>query len=169
MRGSGLYREVGKSTFLPGRSQGRPPRGAAPPAFVRQGRGGAGGQGRNPTSRAASRRRGIPGQEERPAALAKRSGRALLEFCDPRPEWEVEGLNKEQLVEKLAARTGMTKRDAMDTLNTALDTVVASLKKGEKVTLVGFGTFLVRRRSPPAGGGSRSSSPSSLSSPSRYC
>ena len=81
----------------------------------------------------------------------------------------MEGLNKEQLVEKLAARTGMTKRDAMDTLNTALDTVVASHKKGEKVTLVGFGTFLVRRRSPPAGGGSRSSSPSSLSSPSRYC
>ena len=81
----------------------------------------------------------------------------------------MEGLNKEQLVEKLAARTGMTKRDAMDALNTTLDTIAASLKKGEKVTLVGFGTFLVRRRSPPAGGGSRSSSPSSLSSPSRYC
>ena len=99
----------------------------------------------------------------------KGRGRALLEFCDPRPEWEVEGLNEEQLAEKLAARTGMTKRDAMDALNTTLDTIAASLKKGEKVTLVGFGTFLVRRRSPPAGGGSRSSSPSSLSSPSRYC
>jgi len=73
----------------------------------------------------------------------------------------VEELNKEQLVERLAARTGMTKKDA--------DTVTASLKKGEELTLVGFGTFLVRRRSPPAGGGSRSSSPSSLSSPSRYC
>ena len=81
----------------------------------------------------------------------------------------MEGLNEEQLAEKLAARTGMTKRDAMDALNTTLDTIAASLKKGEKVTLVGFGTFLVRRRSPPAGSGSRSSSPSSLSSPSRYC
>ncbi len=55
-------------------------------------------------------------------------------------------MNKEQLVEKLAAKTGMTKKGAMDAINTTLDTVTASLKKGEKVTLVGFGTFLVRRR-----------------------
>jgi len=34
----------------------------------------------------------------------------------------------------------------MDAINTTLDTITASLKKGEKVTLVGFGTFLVRRR-----------------------
>jgi len=55
-------------------------------------------------------------------------------------------LNKEQLVERLAAKTGMTKKDAMEAINTTLDTVSASLRKGEKVTLVGFGTFLVRRR-----------------------
>ena len=55
-------------------------------------------------------------------------------------------MNKEQLVERLAAKTGMTKKDAMEAINTTLDTVSASLRKGEKVTLVGFGTFLVRRR-----------------------
>lgn len=55
-------------------------------------------------------------------------------------------MNKEQLVEKVAAKTGLTKKDAMDAVNTTLDTVTGSLKKGEKVTLVGFGTFLVRRR-----------------------
>ena len=55
-------------------------------------------------------------------------------------------MNKEQLVEKVAAKAGMTKKGAMDAINTTLDSIVGSLKKGEKVTLVGFGTFLVRRR-----------------------
>jgi DNA-binding protein HU-beta len=55
-------------------------------------------------------------------------------------------MNKEQLVEQVADKTGATKKDAMDVLNTALDLVSGALKKGDKVTLVGFGTFLVRRR-----------------------
>ena len=55
-------------------------------------------------------------------------------------------MNKEQLVEKVADKTGATKKDAMDILNTALDMVATTLKRGEKVTLVGFGTFLVRKR-----------------------
>ena len=55
-------------------------------------------------------------------------------------------MNKEQLVEKLAAKTGMTKKGSMDAINTTLGTITASLRKGEKVTLVGFGTFLVLRR-----------------------
>lgn len=55
-------------------------------------------------------------------------------------------MNKEQLVEKVADKTGATKKDALDMLNTSLDMVAATLKKGEKVTLVGFGTFLVRKR-----------------------
>jgi DNA-binding protein HU-beta len=55
-------------------------------------------------------------------------------------------MNKEQLVERVAEKTGATKKDAMEVLNSALDLVTVSLKKGEKVTLVGFGTFLVRKR-----------------------
>jgi DNA-binding protein HU-beta len=55
-------------------------------------------------------------------------------------------MNKEQLVERVADKTGATKKDATDILNAALDMVSGSLKKGEKVTLVGFGTFLVRKR-----------------------
>ncbi len=54
-------------------------------------------------------------------------------------------MNKEELVERIATKTGLTKKDALDAVNTTLDTVTISLKKGEKVTLVGFGTFLVRR------------------------
>jgi DNA-binding protein HU-beta len=55
-------------------------------------------------------------------------------------------MNKEQLVEKVADKTGATKKDALEVLNTALDLITGALRKGDKVTLVGFGTFLVRRR-----------------------
>lgn len=55
-------------------------------------------------------------------------------------------MNKEQLVEKVADRTGATKKDALEVLNTALDLITGALRKGDKVTLVGFGTFLVRKR-----------------------
>lgn len=55
-------------------------------------------------------------------------------------------MNKEQLVDKVADKTGATKKDALEVVNTALDLITAALKKGEKVTLVGFGTFLVRKR-----------------------
>jgi len=50
------------------------------------------------------------------------------------------------LVDRIASKTGLTKKDALDAVNTTLDTVTVTLRKGEKVTLVGFGTFLVRRR-----------------------
>ena len=55
-------------------------------------------------------------------------------------------MNKEQLVERVAEKTGATKKDVADVLNSALEMISAALKKGEKVTLVGFGTFLVRKR-----------------------
>lgn len=55
-------------------------------------------------------------------------------------------MNKEQLVEKVSGKTGTTKKDALNVINTALDLVGSALKKGDKVTLVGFGTFLVRKR-----------------------
>ena len=54
-------------------------------------------------------------------------------------------MNKEELVDRIASKTGLTKKDALDAVNTTLDTVTVTLKKGDKVTLVGFGTFLVRR------------------------
>jgi DNA-binding protein HU-beta len=55
-------------------------------------------------------------------------------------------MNKEQLVERVAEKTGATKKDVADVVNCALDMVSGALKKGEKVTLVGFGTFLTRKR-----------------------
>ncbi|MDR7549489.1 MAG: HU family DNA-binding protein [Armatimonadota bacterium] len=55
-------------------------------------------------------------------------------------------MNKEQLIERVADKTGATKKDAMEILNAALELIAGGLKRGEKITLVGFGTFLVRKR-----------------------
>ncbi|GBD29670.1 DNA-binding protein HU [bacterium HR32] len=55
-------------------------------------------------------------------------------------------MNKEQLIERVATKTGLSKKDASAALDAILDGITGALKKGEKVTLVGFGTFTVRRR-----------------------
>ncbi|MCS7235055.1 MAG: HU family DNA-binding protein [Armatimonadota bacterium] len=55
-------------------------------------------------------------------------------------------MNKEQLIERVASKTGLSKKDANAALDAILDGITSALKKGEKVTLVGFGTFTVRRR-----------------------
>jgi DNA-binding protein HU-beta len=53
---------------------------------------------------------------------------------------------KADLVDKLADMAGMTKVDSAKALDTLADIVIASLKRGEKVTWTGFGTFEVRSR-----------------------
>ncbi len=60
-------------------------------------------------------------------------------------------MNKQSLVDALAKKTGMTKKDSSDALETILNTVIDELKKGEKVTITGFGTFEVRHRKARAG------------------
>jgi DNA-binding protein HU-beta len=55
-------------------------------------------------------------------------------------------MTKAELIDKIASSVGLTKADAMKVLDTTLNSVKASLKKGQKVTLVGFGTFSVVKR-----------------------
>jgi DNA-binding protein HU-beta len=55
-------------------------------------------------------------------------------------------LNKAELVARVARDTGLTKADVLRALDGVLDQVGRSLKKGEPVKLVDFGTFLVSRR-----------------------
>lgn len=55
-------------------------------------------------------------------------------------------MNKQDMVNSLANATGATKVMAAQMLDTFVDLVTKSLKKGDKVTLTGFGTFEVRRR-----------------------
>ena len=55
-------------------------------------------------------------------------------------------MNKAELVAAVAAKTGDTKKNAEEVVNAFVDVVTASLKKGGKVQLVGFGTLEVRKR-----------------------
>ena len=55
-------------------------------------------------------------------------------------------MNKSDLIAAMAAKTGSTKKDAEATLNAFVDVVTEELKKGEKIQLVGFGTFEVSER-----------------------
>ena len=55
-------------------------------------------------------------------------------------------MNKVQLVEAVAAAGKLTKKDAEIAVKAVTDSIVAALKNGEKVQLVGFGTFEVKER-----------------------
>ena len=55
-------------------------------------------------------------------------------------------MNKSQLVAAMAEKTEMTKKDVEACLNAFTGVVTETLKKGEKVQLVGFGTFEVKDR-----------------------
>jgi len=55
-------------------------------------------------------------------------------------------MNKGELIDKIAKDSKISKVQASNALNSALDGVLSTLKKGNKVTLVGFGTFSVSSR-----------------------
>ena len=55
-------------------------------------------------------------------------------------------MKKAELIEAVAAKTGLTKADAGRALNATLEVIEGALKKGNKVPLVGFGTFAVSKR-----------------------
>lgn len=55
-------------------------------------------------------------------------------------------MNKGDLVGKLAKDAGITKSKSEAAVKSMLQSITASLKKGQKVTIVGFGTFSVARR-----------------------
>jgi DNA-binding protein HU-beta len=55
-------------------------------------------------------------------------------------------MNKADIVDKVAAEAGITKTQASTALDAAVNSITSSLKKGERVTLVGFGTFSTSQR-----------------------
>lgn len=55
-------------------------------------------------------------------------------------------MNKAELVAEVAAKSGLTKKDAEKALAAVIDSITGALKKGDKVQLVGFGTFDVKKR-----------------------
>ena len=55
-------------------------------------------------------------------------------------------MNKAELVAAVAAKTGETKKAAEASVNAFVEVVTEALKKGDKIQLVGFGSFEVRKR-----------------------
>ena len=55
-------------------------------------------------------------------------------------------MNKGELVDAIAEQANLTKKEADAVLSTALDTIVEAVTSGDKVTLVGFGSFEKRER-----------------------
>ena len=55
-------------------------------------------------------------------------------------------MNKNDLIAAVADKSGLSKKDAEKAVNATISSISDSLKKGEKVQLVGFGTFEVKNR-----------------------
>jgi DNA-binding protein HU-beta len=60
-------------------------------------------------------------------------------------------MNRQELIEALAAKTDNTKAGADRNIAAIIEIITATLKKGDKLALVGFGTFEVRKRAARAG------------------
>ena len=59
--------------------------------------------------------------------------------------------NKNDLIGSVADKTGLTKAQAGEAVDAVLDAITDSLKRGEEVRLVGFGTFAVSQRKASTG------------------
>ena len=55
-------------------------------------------------------------------------------------------MNKGELIDAVAAAADLTKSDATKAVEAFVDTVTRALKKGEQVSIVGFGSFSVKAR-----------------------
>lgn len=55
-------------------------------------------------------------------------------------------MNKSELVAMMSTKANLTKKDSESALNALVEAITETMKKGEKVSLVGFGTFETRKR-----------------------
>jgi DNA-binding protein HU-beta len=60
-------------------------------------------------------------------------------------------MNKSELIDAIAGKASLTKTDAAQALDAVISAVGEALKKGDSVTLVGFGTFSVKERAARTG------------------
>ncbi len=60
-------------------------------------------------------------------------------------------MNKQELLSAISEKSGLTKKDSEAALAAFIETVQESLKKGDKVQLIGFGSFEVRERAARSG------------------
>jgi DNA-binding protein HU-beta len=60
-------------------------------------------------------------------------------------------MNKGNLIDELSAETGLSKADAQRAIDAFTTTIAKALKKGDTVSLIGFGTFSVKKRAARTG------------------
>ena len=68
-------------------------------------------------------------------------------------------MNKTELIASVAQKSDLTKKDAEKAVKAVFDAVSESLKKGDKVQIIGFGTFEVRARKAREGRNPRNNKP----------
>jgi len=68
-------------------------------------------------------------------------------------------MNKQDLIAAVAEVSGLTKADASKSVEAVFDTITGTLKKGDDVRLVGFGTFSVTKRKASIGRNPRTKEP----------
>ena len=55
-------------------------------------------------------------------------------------------MNKSELIDSIAAKAGLSKKDAKGALEATVETITQTLAKGENIALIGFGTFSTAAR-----------------------
>jgi DNA-binding protein HU-beta len=60
-------------------------------------------------------------------------------------------MNKSELIDSIAEGAGLSKADAQRALDSTIGSITKALKKGDTVSLVGFGTFSVKKRAARTG------------------
>jgi DNA-binding protein HU-beta len=55
-------------------------------------------------------------------------------------------MNKEELIKQISVKAKVSQKEAGECLNATIEAISSALAKGDKITLVGFGTFQVRER-----------------------
>ncbi len=60
-------------------------------------------------------------------------------------------MNKTELISSIAEKSGLSKKDSEKALTAVIDSVVEALKGGDKVQLIGFGSFEVKERAARSG------------------
>lgn len=68
-------------------------------------------------------------------------------------------MNKGEFVDAVAAKGDMSKSEAAVAVDAVLDSVTDAMQNGDQITLVGFGTFLVRKREARTGRNPRTGEP----------
>jgi DNA-binding protein HU-beta len=73
-------------------------------------------------------------------------------------------MNKQDLIGQVTERTGLSRAEASQAIETMLDVITDALRRGDEVRLVGFGNFVVTRRKASVGRNPRTGEPLQIDS-----